>query len=106
LSRTAQGLEVRLRARGRVPLGTAGRNLWLPGAAIALGQGLDPGRYKAAAVDFALQAAVAGQSRGLLPPDSEYRLPADDRGQPSDAAGDDRAFLYGLVRDAVDRPAP
>ena len=66
---------------GRVPVGAAGRDLRLPGAAIALGQGLDPGRHEAAALDSAIQAAVARQGRGVFPPDAEYRLPADDRGQ-------------------------
>ncbi len=54
LSRAAEGLEVRLRAVDRVPVGTAGRDLRLPGAAIALGQGLDAGRHEAAADDSAV----------------------------------------------------
>ena len=49
LSRAAEGLEVRLHPRCRVPVGTAGRDARLPGAAIALGQGTDAGRDEAAA---------------------------------------------------------
>ena len=43
----------------RVPVGAAGRNLRFPGPAIALGQGPDAGGDEAAAVDSAIEAAVA-----------------------------------------------
>ena len=59
LSRPAQGLEVRIRAHGRVPLGAAGRDLRIPGAAVALGQGTDPGRDEAVADDSAIETALA-----------------------------------------------
>ena len=47
--------------------------------------------------------AVASQGRGVFPPYAQHLLPADDRGQRHDAAGDDRALLHGLVGDVVDR---
>ena len=72
LSRAAQGLEVRLRAVGRMPFGAAGRDLRFPGPAIALGQGLDAGRDEAAAVDSAVEAAVAREGGGVFPPDAQY----------------------------------
>ena len=49
LSRAAQGLAVRLSAGPRLPVGTAGRDARLPGAAVALGQGPDAGGEEAAA---------------------------------------------------------
>ena len=44
-----EGLEVRLYSRCRVPVGVAGRDAWLPGAAVALVEGVDAGRDQAAA---------------------------------------------------------
>ena len=48
---------------------------------------------------------LQGEGRGVLPPDAEHLLSADDRGERADAAGDDRALLHGLVPDADDRSA-
>ena len=43
LSRAAEGLALRVPAGPRLPVGTAGGDARLPGAAIALGEGLDAG---------------------------------------------------------------
>ena len=105
LSRAAQGLEIRLPAVGRVPVGTAGRNLRFPGPAIALGEGTDAGRDEAAADHSSIEPAVAREGRSVFSSDAEYFLSADDRRFRADAAGDDRAVLHGLVPDGGDRSA-
>jgi len=86
LSRAAQGLEIRLRAFYRVPLGAAGRDLRLPGPAIALGERPDAGRDEAVADDSTLEATVAREGGGVLSPDAEHFLPADDHRLRANAA--------------------
>ncbi len=68
-------------------------------------KGLTQVAMKLLPTDSAIETALAREGGGVFPPDAEYRLPADDRGQPADAAGDDRALLHGLVPDGADRPA-
>src|SRR5437016_6938601 len=96
-------MEVRLRPHGRMSLGTARRYLRIPGAAIALGERIDPGCIETLAADFEVGPAVAREARSLLPFDSQYFLSADDRCNRVDAAGHDRAILHGLAGDAADR---
>src|SRR5438046_1266521 len=85
--------------------GAAGRDLRIPGTAIALGQRTDAGSHEAPADNPAIESAVARQSRSVFPPDTQHWLPADDRGERADAAGDDRALLHGLAGNAIDRSA-
>ena len=80
-----------------LPVGTAGGNARLPGAAIALGQGSDAGGQEAAAGDSEGGHPAPRQGRSLPAPHAEHFLPADDRGFGADAAGDDRALLHGRV---------
>src|SRR5215475_4266605 len=58
-------------------------------------------RQKAAAVAHEGRYPAPRQGGSIPPPDAEYLLPADDCGLRTDAAGDDRALLYGLVSDGV-----
>ena len=46
---------------------------------------------------------LSRETRSLHAPDAEYQLPDDDRGIDADAAGHDRALLYGHVPDGADR---
>ncbi len=84
-----------------LPLGAAGGNARLPGAAIALGQGPDAGRHEAAAVHSEGADFPARQDGSVHAPDAEHLLSADDRGFGADAAGDDRAVLHGRLADGV-----
>ena len=59
------------------PAEVPGRDELLQVAAAPLGQGLDPDLHEAAAADPALEPAVRGQGRGVLPPHGELQLPAD-----------------------------
>ena len=58
LSRATEGLAVRVSAGPGLPVGAAGGDARLPGAAIALGQGADAGGEEAAAQDIPLEGAV------------------------------------------------
>ena len=48
---------------------------------------------------------AAREGRGLVPPDGQYQLSADDCPQRPPDAGHDFALLSGLVSDALHRPA-
>src|SRR5207237_1067894 len=74
-------------------------------APVALGQGADTGGAETAPPDSPRAAAVARQGRGVSAPHTEYFLPTDAGGLGADAAGDDRALLYGRASDGVPRPA-
>ena len=100
-----EGLAFRVPAGPGLPLGAAGGNARLPGAAIALGQGPDAGGDEAAAVDSEGRHSQAGEGGSVPAPDAQHFLSADDRGFGADAAGDDRAVLHGLDADAVSRLA-
>ena len=52
-----------------------------------------------------LRRLAAREDRGLVPPDGQHQLSADDRAQHAAAAGHDHPLLPGLVSDAVHRPA-
>src|ERR1019366_7956441 len=101
LSRPVEGLALHVRPRPGLPLGTARRNARLPSAAIALGQGLDPGRHETAALHPEGAHLAPHQGGSLHAPDAQYHLPDDDRGLGADAAGDDRALLHGRLADDV-----
>ena len=106
LPRAAQGLALRLPAGPGLPVGTAGGDARLPGAAVALGQGADAGGQEAAARASCRADIPKRVKVGSVPaPHAEHLLSADDRGLGADAAGDDRALLHGRVADGVPRPA-
>src|SRR5260370_33195553 len=72
---------------------------------MALGHGPDPGGDEPAPPHSEVRPAIQGEGGGVLPPDSEHFLPADDRRERADAARDGGALLHGLVPDADHRPA-
>ena len=72
LSRATQRLALRVRQRRRVPFGTAGGNVWLPGAAGALGQRAHAGLQKTTPAHPESRPAVSRQARSLHAPDAEH----------------------------------
>ena len=98
-------LEISLPAGHRVRLRAARGNERLQGAAGALGQGPDADGEKNSAARAALGRARAGQGRSRLPPHRQHQLSVHGGSLDAAAAGHDRAFLSGLVPDAVHRPA-
>jgi hypothetical protein len=79
-----------------VPFGAAGRNLRIPGTAIALSQGTDPGGHETAADDPAIELPwrVKAETFFHLTPNIGYPLMIVVS---ADAAGDDRALLHGWL---------
>src|SRR5215472_211592 len=86
-----------------MPLRVAGGNLRIPGAAIALSHGSDAGGQETADSDSPLRSTFPGKARGVLSPHAEHFVSANDRGERSDSASDDRALLSGLVSNALGR---
>jgi hypothetical protein len=81
LSLPAQGMEVPLSAGCRVPRRVADRDDGLQDAAGALGQGTDPVRHQGycRSVLKLRRLSTAREDRGLVSPDGEPQLSADDR---------------------------
>ena len=78
LSRPAQGLEVHVRPRARLPLGATGRDARFPGAAVALGQRADTGGHEAAALHPEGADFPARQVGSVHAPDAQHHLSHDD----------------------------
>ena len=100
-----EGMEVYLPAGCRVPRRTAGGDDRVQDAAGALGQGPDSDGKEDSAAGAAERRAAAHQDRGLVSPDGEHELSADDHAVGAAAAGHDHSLLSGLVPDALHRPA-
>src|SRR5581483_6241250 len=62
-------------------------------------------REKGAAVPIPQRRAKADQGGGVVPPDGEHQLSADDRALDAADAGDDHSLLSRLVPDVVYRRA-
>src|SRR6185503_13528144 len=78
LPRAASRMALRLRARRALPLGAAGGDERLQGAAAPLGEGLDPGGAKAPSTGVAGAPPAGRQGGGHVPSDLQrgLRLPA------------------------------
>src|ERR1700722_10840251 len=70
-----------------------------------LGQGTDANGEENPSQSFPLEVPMAREGRSVFPPHGEYFLSTDGGAVNDAAAGDDRAFLSGLVSDAGDRLA-
>ena len=97
LSRADGGLEVQVPAGRGVPGRAAHRDDGLQDAAGALGQGTDPDRQEDSAARDEERPAVAHQARGLVSPDGEHQLSADDHSERAADAGDDHPQLAGAA---------
>src|SRR5579862_8556799 len=75
-------------------------------AAGALGERPDSDGEKDSATGTAQRCSVAYQDRGLVSPDGELELSADDYAFGIAAAGHGHSLLSGLVSDAIHRLAP
>src|ERR1051325_3258558 len=83
----------------------SGRNECLQDTAGALGEGIDADRKETAPHDLAQSGPAPCEDRSILSPDCEHLLSADERSGGLAVAGYHRAFLPGLVSDALHRPA-
>src|ERR1700752_3793978 len=105
LSRAASRLAIYLSAGYRMPVGIAGGDECVQIAASALGEGLDADGEENHAADAASERSRRGEGGGIFSSDGQRELSADGVALHDSAAGDDRAFLSGLVSGAGDRPA-
>src|ERR1700686_2081826 len=90
------------RMSGRV----AGGDDRIQDAAGALGQGVDPGLQENTPQGARERRISSREDRGLLSPDGEPQLSADDRAVGFTDACNDYSLLPGMVPDALYRPAP
>src|SRR6476620_11136896 len=84
---------------------TADRDDSVQNAAGALGQGSDPDRQKNPAQSIQEQGALPRKGGGVLSPQRQPELSADDRAFHVAHAGHDYSFVRRVVPDAGHRPA-
>src|SRR5271170_1843686 len=70
-----------------------------------MGEGTDPDGKEDSAAGDEERSAVAYEAGGLVSPDGEYQLSADDCAERAADAGDDYSQLAGIHPDVADRPA-
>src|SRR5229473_4263788 len=103
LSGSTPGLEIYLLAGRRVPGGIAGGNDGFQDPAGTMGKRPDPDLQENPAPRAEKQCAGSGEARGLVSPDSESQLPANDRVVGASVASHGYSLLPGMVSDDVHR---
>ena len=99
------GVEVQVPAGCGVPGGAADRDDGVQDAAGAMGERVDPDRQEDPAEGAEERRAVPHKAGGLVSPDGEHQLPADDYPEHAADAGDDYPKLARNDADAADRPS-
>src|ERR1019366_8254900 len=99
-------MEVSLSAERRMSGRVAGGDDRIQDAAGALGQGVDPGLQENTPQGVCERRIATRENRGLLSPNGQPQLSADDRALGFAVARHDYSLLPGMLPDALYRPAP
>src|SRR5258706_1662847 len=99
-------MEICLSAGRRMSSRVAGGDDRIQDPAGALGQGVDPGFQENTPQGAGERRISSRENRGLLSPDGQPQLSADDRAFRFTDARHDYSLLPGMVPDAFHRPTP